>query len=97
MANKSQENGTTILLGLEECEVGTVAEEEGKIIVEVKTKESNAVCPYCSSVRLYRHGSCEKGNLPPYYRPTAIRVFPMFSTYSLGVRPASELCGLPLL
>ena len=57
---KSQENGTTILLGLEECEVGMVAEEAGKIIVEVKTKERNAVCPYCSSVRLYRHGSGEK-------------------------------------
>jgi transposase len=56
---KSQENGTTILLGLKGCEVETVAEGEGKIIVEVKTKERNPVCPYCSSVRLYRHGSGE--------------------------------------
>ena len=54
---KSQENGTTILLGLKVCEVGTVAEGEGKIIVEVKTKERNPVCPYCNSVKLYRHGS----------------------------------------
>jgi len=54
---KSQENGTTILLGLKGCEVGRVAEGEGKIIVEVKTKERNPVCPYCSSVKLYRHGS----------------------------------------
>jgi len=54
---KSQENGTTILLGLKGCVVGRVAEGEGKIIVEVKTKERNPVCPYCSSVRLYRHGS----------------------------------------
>jgi len=30
---KSQENGTTILLGLKGCVVGTVAEGEGKIIV----------------------------------------------------------------
>ena len=60
MANKSQENGTTILLGLKGYEVGTVAEGEGEIIVEVKTKERNPVCPYCSSVRLYRHGSGEK-------------------------------------
>jgi len=56
---KSQENGTTILLGLKGCEVGMVTENEGKIIVEVKTKERNPVCPYCSSVRLYRHGSGE--------------------------------------
>ena len=36
-------------------------------------------------------------DLPPYYRPTAVRVFPAFSTYSLGVRPPSELWGLPSL
>lgn len=35
---KSQENGTTILSGLKGFEVGTVAEGEGKIIVQVKTK-----------------------------------------------------------
>ncbi|MGQ9546739.1 MAG: hypothetical protein ACUVTR_06250 [Dehalococcoidia bacterium] len=57
MANNSQENGTTILLGLKGCEVGTVAKEEGKIVVEVKTKERNPVCRHCSSVRLYRYGS----------------------------------------
>jgi hypothetical protein len=47
MANRSQENGTTILLGLKGYEVGTVAEEEGKIVVEVKTRQRNPVCPYC--------------------------------------------------
>jgi len=60
MANKSQENGTTILLGLKRYEVGRVAEGEGRIIVEVKIKERDPVCPYCSSVRLYRHGSGAK-------------------------------------
>ena len=35
---KRQESGTTILLGLKGFEVGTVAEGEGKIIIEVKTK-----------------------------------------------------------
>jgi transposase len=60
MANRSQENGTTILLGLKGYEVGTVAEEEGKIVVEVKTGQRNPVCPYCRSVRLYRHGSGRK-------------------------------------
>jgi hypothetical protein len=36
-------------------------------------------------------------DLPPYYRPTVIRVLPVFSTYSLGLRPRSELCGRPSL
>jgi transposase len=54
---KSQENGTTILLGLKGYEVGTVTEGEGKIIVEVRAQERKSACPYCSSVRLYRHGS----------------------------------------
>lgn len=54
---KSQENGTTILLGLKGYEVGTVTEAEGKIVVEVKAEERDPVCPYCSSVKLYRHGS----------------------------------------
>jgi hypothetical protein len=35
---KSQENDPTILLGLKGFEVGTVAEGERKIIVEVKSK-----------------------------------------------------------
>jgi len=39
----------------------------------------------------------DAADLPPYYRPTAVRVFPAFSTYSLGVRPPSELWGLPSL
>ena len=36
-------------------------------------------------------------DLPPYHRPTTIRVLPVFSTYSLGLRPRSELCGRPSL
>lgn len=54
---KSQENGTTILLGLKGFEVGTVTEREGKIIVEVRVGQGKAVCPHCGSVKLYRHGS----------------------------------------
>jgi transposase len=53
---KSQENGTTILLGLKGYEVGTVTESEGKIAVGVRAQERKPVCPYCSSARLYRHG-----------------------------------------
>ncbi|MGQ9546112.1 MAG: hypothetical protein ACUVTR_02980 [Dehalococcoidia bacterium] len=40
MTNESQQNSTTILLGLKGYEVGMVAEEEGKIIVEAKTRSS---------------------------------------------------------
>jgi len=54
---KSQENGATILLGLKGYEVRTVTEGEGKIIVEVRAQQRKPVCPHCSSVKLYRHGS----------------------------------------
>ena len=52
---KSQENGTTILLGLKGYEVVTVTGSEGKIIVKARAQGSKPVCPYCSSVNLYRH------------------------------------------
>jgi len=54
---ESQDYGTTILLGLKEYEVGKVTESEGKIIVEVRTTKKKPACPYCNSVKLYRHGS----------------------------------------
>jgi transposase len=57
---KSQENGTTILLGLKGYEVVTVTESEGKIIVEASAQENKPVCPCCSSVKLYRHGLCKR-------------------------------------
>ena len=53
---KSQENGTTILLGLKGYEVGMVTENGGEIIVEARSRERKPVCPYCNSVKLYRHG-----------------------------------------
>jgi transposase len=53
---KSQEDGTTILLGLKGYKVVTVTESEGKMIVEARAQERKPVCPYCSSVKLYRHG-----------------------------------------
>ena len=54
---KSQENGTIILLGLKGYEVGMVTENGEKIIVEARSRERKPVCPYCNSVKLYRHGS----------------------------------------
>jgi len=57
---KSQENGTTILLGLEGYEVGKVIEEEKGIVVEVGTHLKKPACPCCDSAKLYRHGRAKK-------------------------------------
>jgi len=57
---KSQENGITILLGLEGYEVGKVIEEEKGIVVEVGTELRKPACPRCDSARLYRHGRAKK-------------------------------------
>jgi transposase len=57
---KSQENGTTILLGLEGYEVGEVIEEAKGIVVEVGTDLEKPACPHCDSAELYRHGKAKK-------------------------------------
>jgi len=57
---KSQENGTTILLGLEGCEVGEVIEEAKGIVVEVGTDLKKPACPHCDSAKLYHHGRAKK-------------------------------------
>jgi len=57
---KSQENGTTILLGLEGYEVGEVIEEAKGIVVEVGTDLKKPACPHCDSAKLYRHGRAKK-------------------------------------
>ena len=57
---KSQENGTTILLGLEGHKVGEVSEEERGIVVEVEAGGKKPGCPCCSSAKLYRHGRAKK-------------------------------------
>jgi len=59
MAN-SQENGSTILLGLEGYELGKVIGEERGIVVEVETELKKPACPCCNSVKLYRHGRAKK-------------------------------------
>lgn len=55
---KSQENGTTILLGLKDYKVGEVWGGEGKVVIKAKVKGSEK-CPHCSSGRLYSHGECK--------------------------------------
>jgi hypothetical protein len=60
---KSQENGTTILLGLKGYEVGMVAECEGKIIVKVKTEKGILFVPTvvrwsCIATARVKQGGC---------------------------------------
>ena len=55
---KGQDNGTTILLGLEDYRVGEVWEEGERVIVQTKVKVKQK-CPHCGSARLYSHGECK--------------------------------------
>jgi len=55
---ESQENGTTILLGLKGYEVGAVKEDSKGVTVEVRVSGEGACCPYCGGKKLYRHGAC---------------------------------------
>ena len=58
---RSQENGITILLGLEGYEVGNVTEEEKGIIAEVRAIGGKRLnCIRYGSTKLYRHGSTKK-------------------------------------
>ena len=57
---KSQENGITILLGLEGHKVGELSEEEKGILVEVEAEGKKPGCPRCDSAKLYRHGRAKK-------------------------------------
>ena len=55
---KGQDNGTTILLGLEDYKVGQVWEGENKVTVRTGIK-GRQKCPHCGSARLYSHGECK--------------------------------------
>ena len=57
---KRQEDGITILLGLKGHEVGSVSEDEEEIMVEVRVGLGAINCPRCGSMRLYRHGLCQR-------------------------------------
>ena len=60
---KSQEDGITILLGLKGHEVGKVSENGEEIMVEVRVGLRGINCPRCGSMRLYRHGLCQRGKV----------------------------------
>jgi len=55
---KGQDNGTTILLGLEDYKVGKVRGGEEKVVVEIALVGAEN-CPHCGSGKLYPHGQCK--------------------------------------
>jgi len=55
---KGQDNGTTILLGLEDYKVGEVRGGEDRVTVKTEVKRREE-CPHCGSRRLYPHGECK--------------------------------------
>jgi len=55
---KSQESGTTILLGLKDYKVEEVRGGEERVVKTAVTGKEKK-CPYCGSARLYRHGMCK--------------------------------------
>jgi transposase len=55
---KSQEDGTTILLGLKDYKVGEVWGGEEKVVVKTEVKEGEK-CPHCGSGKVYGHGVCK--------------------------------------
>jgi len=55
---KGHDNGTTILLGLEDYTVGKVWEGEDRVIVRTAIK-GKQTCSHCGSSSLYAHGECK--------------------------------------
>jgi len=55
---KGQDNGITILLGLEDYKVGVVWECDDRVMVRTEVKRKQK-CPHCGSVSLYSHGECK--------------------------------------
>jgi transposase len=55
---KSQQNGTTILLGLKGYQVGGAKEDSKGVTVRVRISEEGVGCPYCGGKRLCKHGAC---------------------------------------
>ncbi len=60
---KSQENGTSIVLGPKDYKVGEVREDKERIVVKVTVELKERGCPHCGSLKLYRHGVCRPGEV----------------------------------
>ena len=55
---KGRDNGTTILLGLEDYKVGEVWRGKNRVMAKAEVKRREK-CPHCGSVRLYVHSMCK--------------------------------------
>ena len=53
---RGHNNGITILLGVKDVKVGEVTEYEDRIVVKASMEKKGEKCPYCGSVKLYKHG-----------------------------------------
>jgi len=53
---RGHNNGITILLGVKDLKIGEVIEYEDRIVVKASLKKREEICPYCGSVKLYKHG-----------------------------------------
>ena len=56
---KSQQNSTTMLLGLKDCKAGEVVGSDDRIVVKIIVNGGREKCPYCGSAKLYGHGMCD--------------------------------------
>lgn len=56
---KSQQNSTTTLLGLKDCEAEEVVRGDDRITVKIMINRGWEKCPYCGSAKLYGHGMCD--------------------------------------
>lgn len=64
---KSQQNSTTMLLGLKDCKAGETVRGDDKIVVKVTVNGGREKCPHCGSAKLYGHGTSDPR--PTYFTP----------------------------
>ncbi|MCL0095725.1 hypothetical protein M1O52_04305 [Dehalococcoidia bacterium] len=88
---KSQDNGTTILLGLKDYKVGEVWGGEKKVVVKVEVK-GRIKCPHCGSGKLYRHGICQPREILHTWR-----VAEEFTLSSTAADGSAVIVSAPLL
>ena len=56
---RGQENSITTLLGIENLRVAGVVRDGDRVVVKVAFANRGQECAYCSSARLYGHGTCQ--------------------------------------
>jgi len=56
---RAKKNGTTIVLGLKDCNVGEGVGGEERVVVKTAVRGKEKKCPCCGSAKLYRHSLCK--------------------------------------